>query len=87
MLTTWAALLGITVGYLFWRRRRSVGARARAIDSFIFPSSIAAKVREAYPHLSAAQAATVMDPVLSRFLHGRWAHGVHAKQGGGHGLA
>lgn len=68
MLATSAALaVGLVASFLVWRRR-SVRARAHAIDRFIFPSSIAAKVREAYPHLSAAQAATVMDG-LRQYFH------------------
>lgn len=68
MLATSAALaVGLVAGFLVWRRR-SVRARAQAIDKFIFPSSIAAKVREAYPHLGPAQAAMVMDG-LRQYFH------------------
>lgn len=48
--------------------RHSMRLRTRRIQQYVFPSAIAAKVIEAYPHLTSAQAALVMDGLREYFL-------------------
>ncbi|WP_206198542.1 glycine-rich domain-containing protein [Zoogloea dura] len=62
-------LLGGSVLILFgliWRSRRQ-GARARFLARFRFPSGLARKVRERYPHLSEAQAEMVVRELRNFF--------------------
>ncbi|WP_346288337.1 hypothetical protein, partial [Zoogloea sp.] len=62
-------LLGASVLILFgliWRSRRQ-GARARFLARFRFPSGLARKVRERYPHLSEAQAEMVVRELRNFF--------------------
>lgn len=59
-------MLGASAVFLVWRRR-SINARAERIRQFAFPASIAQKVKAAYPHLTDAQTATVMNGLREYF--------------------
>lgn len=59
-------MVGATAAFLVWRRYAAT-ARVERISQFVFPASIARKVKEAYPHLTDAQTATVMHGLREYF--------------------
>jgi hypothetical protein len=60
-------LAGAIASFLVWHRY-SINSRIKRIERFVFPASIAEKVKAAYPHLTDAQAATVMKGLREYFL-------------------
>lgn len=65
MLSTLLIIIAVA-GLLIWRRR-SGHSRAVLIKQFVFPPSIAQKLRSVYPHLTDAQAAIVMNGLREYF--------------------
>ncbi|RJG04292.1 hypothetical protein D3878_07940 [Noviherbaspirillum sedimenti] len=59
-------MLAATAAFLLLRKRAG-NTKAERISQFVFPPSIANKLKDAYPHLTDAQTATVMNGLREYF--------------------
>lgn len=66
LIVSLSLMLATAAAVLLWRKRTG-NSKAKRISQFVFPPSIAKKLQDAYPHLTDAQAATVMNGLREYF--------------------